>query len=89
MRPVSHSGKEYTEIGRVRAACLDVRDGLHYRFPPCCVLRFALRRLVWPAAPQAIERGVRGRWTGNPYVPCGFFHHGASWRQVEAEDSES
>ena len=49
----------------------DVRDGLAYGFPVCCVLKFIIEGGT--ANPrQALERGIAGG--ENPYIPCGFLH---------------
>jgi hypothetical protein len=51
--------------------------GLHYGYPLCCILRFAVERVVNPRGEPARERGVR--YIGDPgedhgYVPCNLFH---------------
>ena len=59
---------------------IDLRDGLHYRFPLCCVLRFVLARQWWG---QAMRRGVVDPYGPNPHVPCGVFHRGAPPHTVD------
>ena len=57
----------------------DLVEGAHYRFPACCVLRFAFARHYWG---QALRRGV---WelppnrrapddTCGSFVPCRIIH---------------
>jgi hypothetical protein len=53
---------------KIRARWHDLREGLHYGYPLCCVLRFALSRWAAQAARRSRLDDER------PYVVCGIFH---------------
>ena len=65
----------------IRQRVLAFSEGIYYRFPLCCVLRFTLAWHFWG---QAIRRGVVDPHGENPYVPCGFFHRGAPWHEIDS-----
>jgi hypothetical protein len=58
---------------KLRVRVTDLRDGIYYGFPLCCVLRYVLAWRLWG---QAMRRGVYDP-EGNPRVPCNIFHHGS------------
>lgn len=51
------------------------RLGIHYRYPPCCVIRFCWDGFGRRDVKSGLERG--GRRTKRPggiHVPCGWIH---------------
>ena len=64
----------------LRVRVTDLRDGICYGFPLCCVLRYVLAWRLWG---QAMRRGVVDPCGPNPHVPCGVLHHGAPPHTVD------
>ena len=60
-------------------------DGIHHRYPLCCVLRFAMSREL---TRQAVRRGVCDRQAVyNPWVPCNLLHRADynPWNDVDGD----
>jgi hypothetical protein len=63
----------------------DLRDGIRYSYPPCCVLRYVFDR---PDADCARMRGIVERKDGSRFVPCNVFHYGEAFETVRNRDIE-
>jgi hypothetical protein len=68
--PVIHPRQKAKPVISLRRAWKYIRLGRHYGYPPCCILRFALRRTH--ETPWA-------RGDGSGYVRCGWFHRVGSY----------
>lgn len=69
------------KIGKLRRFCKHVWWGAVDRFPPCCILRFAVEGAMMDGKTLLVSKGsanVRGTLQtkrGVKFVPCGWFHH--------------
>jgi hypothetical protein len=73
----------FPRMGKVRRFVFIFCQGIYFRYPLCCVLRFSFEHIFLDGKEfllddfkrLAAERGSVRRGPNSCYVPCNIFHH--------------